>query len=81
MQQIIPAIILISVFLYLSSKKKEEKTPLLIFTKTKHFLQTQIFEKLRESCGNFAGIQNIKINSIDILLEGWCVCFWRISII
>ena len=56
MQQIIPAIFLISVFLYLSSKKKEEKTPLLIFTKTKYFIQTQIFEKLRESCGKVAGI-------------------------
>ena len=34
-------------------KKNRWITPLLIFTKTKHFPQTRFFEKLPENCRNF----------------------------
>jgi len=44
----------------MSSKKNRWITPLLVFTKTKHFLQTRFFEKLPESCRKIAVTQNTK---------------------
>ena len=73
LQQKIPATFWIFDFQRSLPKKIRQKTPLFIFTKTKHFPQIQIFEilqkscrkvaeKLQKSCRKVAGIQNI--NSI-----------------
>ena len=53
-QKKIPAIFRKLIFWDPFQKKIDEKTPLFIFTKSKHFLETQIFEILQKSCRKVA---------------------------
>ena len=71
LQQKIPATFWIFDFQRSLPKKIRQKTPLFIFTKSKHFPQIQIFEILQKSCRKVAEkLQEFKISiqSVDILL-------------